>query len=178
MWGYVLCSKEEIQEKDDEIARLRRELGTKTTASEHSIFDGPIPPSERIASRKELLQSEKELSKRAAKLAMERRQLPQYELSTKELSDYAFEQTGDGQKVSLTELFDQGSTELIIYHMMFGADAKKLCSLCSFFIDQFVAAVPHLQARGVSFVVIGKGSWENITNALSNRLERFAVCVR
>ena len=33
---------------------------------------------------------------------------------------------------------------LIVYHLMFGADWKKGCSLCSFFCDGFDGALPHI----------------------------------
>jgi predicted dithiol-disulfide oxidoreductase (DUF899 family) len=161
--------------KDEEIARLRRELGEGKGPNKHILQVEPSRDSnlhtssrdEWLVSRKELLKDEKELSKQTAKLARQRRELPQYELSEDEMAAYVFEKTGNGTKIPLKGLFEQGSNELIIYHMMFGPDATKICSLCSFFIDQFAGGLPHLRARNVSFVVVGKGSWENTTKAVS-----------
>jgi predicted dithiol-disulfide oxidoreductase (DUF899 family) len=52
---------------------------------------------------------------------------------------------------------------------MFPKGGDGFCSLCSFFIDQYVGALPHLRSKNISFAVAGKGGWQDMTTALKKK---------
>jgi predicted dithiol-disulfide oxidoreductase (DUF899 family) len=98
----------------------------------------------------ELLEAEKELTRRSDELARQRQELPWVPVE----KDYVFE--ADQGKRTLTELFD-GRSQLLVYHFMFGfgarVDEENLgCTGCSFVADHFDAVIPHLNARDVTLV--------------------------
>jgi predicted dithiol-disulfide oxidoreductase (DUF899 family) len=102
------------------------------------------------AARVELLEREKELSRRGDELARQRRELPWVPVE----KEYAFE-TDEGTK-TLAQLFD-GRSQLLVYHFMFGfgfrvGDDTEGCTGCSFVADHFDATLPHLAARDVTLV--------------------------
>ena len=82
------------------------------------------------AARDELLEREKELTRRGDELARKRRELPWVPVE----KDYRFE-TEDGTK-TLAELFD-GRSQLVVYHFMFGPDWTAGCPVCSSIADSF-----------------------------------------
>jgi predicted dithiol-disulfide oxidoreductase (DUF899 family) len=98
-----------------------------------------------LAARKELLEQEKELTRRGDELARRRRELPWVPID----KDYAFD-TEEGTK-TLAELFD-GRSQLLVYHFMFGPEYVAGCPVCSAGADTFDGAVPHLNARDVTFL--------------------------
>lgn len=98
--------------------------------------------------RIELLDEEKALSKATMALAEKRAKLPWCESD-----DYEFT-VSSGSKLKLSELFSNDSSELIVYHLMYGEDYNNACSMCSFFIDQFNGCYDHLTAHGAKLVVI------------------------
>src|SRR5439155_2868108 len=77
-----------------------------------------------LAARNELLEREKELTRRSDELAEQRRELPWVPVE----KDYSFD-TEAGTK-SLAELFD-GRSQLLIYHFMFGPTYEAGCPVCS-----------------------------------------------
>jgi predicted dithiol-disulfide oxidoreductase (DUF899 family) len=98
-----------------------------------------------LAARKELLEHEKELTRRGDEIAAERRELPWVEVE----KEYVFE-TNDGPK-TLAELFD-GRSQLIVYHLMYGPDDDAACSGCSFYSDHLDGSVPHVNHQDVTLV--------------------------
>src|SRR5215470_2292435 len=102
-----------------------------------------------LAVRGELLAKEKELTRRGDQLAAERRELPWVPIE----KEYRFD-TDDGQR-SLRELFG-GRSQLLVYHFMFGPSYMAGCPVCSSAADTFNGAVPHLNARDVTFTCISR----------------------
>jgi predicted dithiol-disulfide oxidoreductase (DUF899 family) len=101
--------------------------------------------------RRELLVEEKQVGRQLAELAAKRRALPWLALP----DPYEFERAASpGAKVGLAELFGD-SDQLIVYHLMMGADAERPCSMCSFFIDQLTSVWPHMGGRA-AFAVVAK----------------------
>lgn len=101
------------------------------------------------AARKALLAKEKELTKLQEKLSAERRELPW----VKVVKSYTFD-TAAGKK-TLAELFD-GRSQLIVYHFMYGPNAKAGCVGCSFLCDHVDGANQHLAHHDVSFVAVSR----------------------
>jgi predicted dithiol-disulfide oxidoreductase (DUF899 family) len=97
------------------------------------------------AARLELLEDEKELTRRSDELARRRQQLPWVPVEP----DYVFD-TADGEK-SLDELFD-GRSQLLVYHFMFGPEWTEGCPACSFWADGFDRAIVHLNHRDVTML--------------------------
>jgi predicted dithiol-disulfide oxidoreductase (DUF899 family) len=102
-----------------------------------------------LAARGELLEREKELTRRSDDLARQRRELPWVRID----EEYRFETEG-GTK-TLAELFD-GRSQLLVYHFMFGPDYTAGCPVCSAGADTFDGAVPHLNARDVTFLCVSR----------------------
>jgi predicted dithiol-disulfide oxidoreductase (DUF899 family) len=100
---------------------------------------------EHLAARLELLEAEKELTRRSDELAGRRRALPWVAVE----KDYLFD-TADGDK-ALPELFG-GRTQLLVYHFMFGPKWSEGCPLCSFWADSFADSVEHLKHRDVTML--------------------------
>jgi predicted dithiol-disulfide oxidoreductase (DUF899 family) len=92
--------------------------------------------------RLELLDAEKELTRRSDELARQRQELPWVRID----KDYRFET--DAGSASLAELF-QGRSQLLVYHFMFGPDYTAGCPLCSAIADGFDGFVVHLANHGV-----------------------------
>jgi predicted dithiol-disulfide oxidoreductase (DUF899 family) len=108
-----------------------------------------------LAARNELLDREKELTRRNDELARERRELPWVPVE----KEYSFE-TEDGTK-TLAELFD-GRSQLMIYHFMFGPAYEAGCPVCSSGADTYDGAVPHLNARDVTFICVSRAPHEKL----------------
>ena len=72
---------------------------------------------------------------------------------------YSFE-TEDGTK-TLAELFD-GRSQLLVYHFMFGPEYEAGCPTCSSGADTFDGAVPHLNARDVTFLCVSRAPLERL----------------
>ncbi len=107
------------------------------------------------AARGDLLAKEKELTRRGDQLAAERLQLPWVPIG----KEYRFD-TDQGQK-TLRELFD-GRSQLIVYHFMFGSAYTAGCPVCSSAADTFNGAVPHLNARDVTFTCISRAPLDKL----------------
>jgi len=107
------------------------------------------------AAREELLEREKELTRRGDELARQRRELPWVRVD----KEYRFE-TDDGTKM-LAKLFD-GRSQLLVYHFMFGPEYTAGCPTCSAGADTFDGAVPHLNARDVTFLCVSRAPLERL----------------
>ena len=90
-----------------------------------------------LAARLELLESEKELTRRSDDLARRRQELPWVRID----KEYRFE-TDEGT-ASLADLF-RGRSQLLIYHFMFGPEYTAGCPSCSAIADGFNGSVVHL----------------------------------
>jgi predicted dithiol-disulfide oxidoreductase (DUF899 family) len=102
-----------------------------------------------LAARLELLEAEKELTRRSDELAQGRQELP-WVLIDKE---YRFET--DAGSASLAELF-QGRSQLLVYHFMFGPDYTGGCPSCSAIADGFNGLVVHLANHDVTLSAVSR----------------------
>jgi predicted dithiol-disulfide oxidoreductase (DUF899 family) len=73
--------------------------------------------------------------------------------------EYSFE-TEEGTK-TLGDLFD-GRSQLIVYNFMFGPAYEAGCPVCSSGADTYDGAVPHLNARDVTFLCISRAPLERL----------------
>jgi predicted dithiol-disulfide oxidoreductase (DUF899 family) len=110
---------------------------------------------EHQAAREELLKREKELTRTSDELARQRRELPWVPIE----KDYTFD-TDEGPK-TLAELFD-GRSQLMAYHFMFGPEYTAGCPVCSSGADAYNGAVPHLNARDVTFLCVSRAPLERL----------------
>jgi predicted dithiol-disulfide oxidoreductase (DUF899 family) len=110
---------------------------------------------EHQADREELLKREKELTRANDELARQRRELPWVPIE----KDYSFD-TDAGPK-TLAELFD-GRSQLMAYHFMFGPAYTAGCPVCSSGADTYNGAVPHLNARDVTFLCVSRAPLERL----------------
>jgi len=108
-----------------------------------------VSPNEWIASRKELLQKEKEFTKLRDELSRQRRELPWEKVE----KQYVFD--GPNGKETLADLF-AGRSQLIVYHFMFGPGWEEGCPSCSFLADHFDGSLVHLASRDVTLVVVSR----------------------
>jgi predicted dithiol-disulfide oxidoreductase (DUF899 family) len=99
--------------------------------------------------RLDLLEAEKDLTRRSDELAKQRQSLPWVRVD----KDYRFD-TVDGQ-ASLAELF-RGRSQLLVYHFMFGPDYKAGCPSCSMIADGFDGFVQHLANHDVMLWAISR----------------------
>jgi predicted dithiol-disulfide oxidoreductase (DUF899 family) len=107
------------------------------------------------AERDQLLRDEKELTRRGDELRQRRQQLPWVLVE----EDYTFD-TEDGRK-SLAELFD-GSSQLMIYHFMFGPEWTAGCPVCTSIADTLNPQVPHMKARDVTLLLSSRAPLEKL----------------
>ena len=96
-----------------------------------------------LTARLELLDAEKELTRRGDELARMRQELPWVPVER----DYRFE-TDDGS-ASLADLFG-GRSQLLMYHFMFGPEYAAGCPACSAIADGFNGSVVHLENHDVA----------------------------
>ena len=102
-----------------------------------------------LAARLELLEAEKELTRRGDALARKRQELPWVRVD----KEYAFE-TDEGT-ASLDRLF-RGRSQLLVYHFMFGPGYTAGCPSCSALADGFNGIVSHLENHDVAFAAVSR----------------------
>jgi predicted dithiol-disulfide oxidoreductase (DUF899 family) len=102
-----------------------------------------------LAARLELLEAEKDLTRRSDELARRRQALPWVPVE----KDYRFE-TADGP-ASLRDLFG-GRSQLLVYHLMFGPGWTGACPSCSAIADGFNGFAVHLQHHDVALVAVSR----------------------
>jgi predicted dithiol-disulfide oxidoreductase (DUF899 family) len=102
-----------------------------------------------LAARLELLEAEKQLTRRGDELAQRRQQLPWVRID----KEYRFE-TDEGS-ASLADLF-RGRSQLLVYHFMFGPDYTAGCPACSAIADGFNGFVVHLSNHDVMLWVVSR----------------------
>jgi predicted dithiol-disulfide oxidoreductase (DUF899 family) len=102
-----------------------------------------------LAARLDLLEAEKELTRRSDELAKQRQELPWVRVD----KEYRFD-TDEGS-ASLADLF-RGRSQLIIYHFMFGPDYTAGCPSCSSIADSFNGFVVHLANHDVTLSAVSR----------------------
>jgi predicted dithiol-disulfide oxidoreductase (DUF899 family) len=102
-----------------------------------------------LAARLELLEAEKELTRRGDEVARRRRELPWVRID----KPYRFD-TDDGS-ASLADLF-RGRSQLLVYHFMFGPDYTAGCPSCSAIADGFDGFAVHLANHDVMLWAVSR----------------------
>ena len=102
-----------------------------------------------LAARVQLLEAEKELTRRSDEVARRRQELPWVRID----KQYEF-QTDDGN-ASLADLFRERS-QLLVYHYMFGPDYTAGCATCSTIADGFDGFVVHLANHDVTLWAVSR----------------------
>ncbi|HEY1519525.1 MAG TPA: thioredoxin family protein [Solirubrobacteraceae bacterium] len=102
-----------------------------------------------LAARLELLEAEKQLTRRSDEVARQRRELPWVAVD----KDYRFET--DAGAASLVDLFG-GRSQLLVYHFMFGPQYKGGCPSCSAIADGFNGFAVHLEHHDVGMIAVSR----------------------
>src|SRR5690349_10581803 len=108
-----------------------------------------------LAARLELLEAEKEHTRRADELARRRQALPWVPVE----KDYRFE-TAAGP-ATLRELFG-GRSQLLVYHFMFGPGWTGGCPSCSAIAHGFNGSHVHLEHHDVAFAAVSRAPIEDL----------------
>src|SRR6266403_4636862 len=108
-----------------------------------------------LAERLELLEAEKELTRRSDELAKRRQELPWVRID----KEYRFE-TDEGS-ASLAALF-QGRAQLLVYHFMFGPDYTAGCATCSTIADGFNGFEIHLANHDVLLSAVSRAPFAQV----------------
>jgi predicted dithiol-disulfide oxidoreductase (DUF899 family) len=108
-----------------------------------------------LAARLELLEAEKELTRRGDELARRRQALPWVRID----KEYRFDT--DQGSASLKDLF-RGRSQLLVYHMMFGPEYKAACPSCSAIADGFNGIVVHLENHDVAMTAISRAPLDKL----------------
>jgi predicted dithiol-disulfide oxidoreductase (DUF899 family) len=95
-----------------------------------------------LAARLDLLEAEKELTRRSDEVARRRQALPWVRVD----KPYRFDTAEGG--ASLADLF-RGRSQLLVYHFMFGPDYTAGCPSCSMIADGFNGFTAHLANHDV-----------------------------
>src|SRR3954462_8015461 len=102
-----------------------------------------------LAARLELLEAEKDLTRRSDDVARRRQALPWVRVD----KEYRFD-TEEGS-ASLADLF-RGRSQLLVYHFMFGPDWSAGCPSCSSIADGFDGFVVHLANHAVTLCAVSR----------------------
>jgi predicted dithiol-disulfide oxidoreductase (DUF899 family) len=102
-----------------------------------------------LDARLQLLEAEKDLTRRSDEIARQRQQLPWVRVE----KDYRFETDEGG--ASLADLFG-GRSQLLVYHFMLGPDYSAGCPSCSAIADGFSGSVVHLEHHDVAMTAVSR----------------------
>jgi predicted dithiol-disulfide oxidoreductase (DUF899 family) len=102
-----------------------------------------------LVARMELLEAEKEHTRRGDELARRRQELPWVRI------DKAYRFETDEGSASLVDVF-RGRSQLLVYHFMFGPDYTAGCPSCSAIADGFNGSVVHLANHDVMFWAVSR----------------------
>lgn len=102
----------------------------------------------------QLLVKEKELTRARDALNAARRRMPIREIT----KTYSFQ--GQNGSLSLLDMFE-GRRQLIVYHFMYGPNAKAGCEGCSWVRDAMTHPA-HLHARDTTFVMISRAALDKL----------------
>src|SRR5919199_2759746 len=108
-----------------------------------------------LAARLELLEAEKELTRRSDEVARRRQELPWVRID----KEYRFE-TDEG-RASLEDLF-RGRSQLLVYHFMFGPEYTAGCPACSAIADGFDGSVVHLENHDITMMAVSRAPLDKI----------------
>ena len=117
-----------------------------------------------LEARKRHLADEKEFTRLRDRLNQQRRELPWESVD----KSYEFEGTAGTQ--TLSDLFD-GRSQLIVYHAMFDParatpsttwTEDAACQACSFWVDNFVNVIVHLNQRDVTLIAASRAPFPKI----------------
>jgi predicted dithiol-disulfide oxidoreductase (DUF899 family) len=117
-----------------------------------------------LAAWLELLDAEKELTRRSDELVRRRQELPWVRVD----KEYRFE-TDEGS-ASLAALF-RGRSQLLVYHFMFGPDYTSGCPSCSSIADGFNGIVVHLANHDVTLSAVSRAPFPKL-QAYKRRMGR------
>ena len=102
-----------------------------------------------LKARLELLEAEKEHTRRSDELAAKRQALPRVRI------DKTYEFDTDEGRATLPDLF-RGRSQLLVYHFMFGPDYAAGCPSCSAIADGFDRSVVHLANHDVTLMAVSR----------------------
>jgi len=102
-----------------------------------------------LDARIELLEAEKELTRRSDELAKQRQALPWVRID----KEYRFDT--DAGPATHKDLF-RGRSQLLVYHFMFGPDYKAGCPSCSMIADGFEGFAVHLANHDVALSAVSR----------------------
>ena len=108
-----------------------------------------------LTARLELLEAEKEHTRRGDELTRQRQELPWVRID----KDYRFE-TDEG-RASLADLFGERS-QLLMYHFMFGPEYTAGCPACSAIADGFNGFAVHLENHDVAMWAVSRAPLEKL----------------
>ncbi|MGH8219247.1 MAG: DUF899 domain-containing protein [Steroidobacteraceae bacterium] len=108
-----------------------------------------------LTARLELLEAEKELTRRSDEVAQRRQALPWVRVE----KAYRFET--DAGSAALADLF-RGRSQLLVYHFMFGPDYKAGCPSCSSIADGFNGFALHLAHHDVMLWAVSRAPLEKL----------------
>src|SRR6476469_4246439 len=120
-------------------------MASQATSTTHGIGTRE----EWLAARLELLEAEKDLTRRSDELAQRRQALPWVRV------DKAYRFDTDKGSASLADLF-QGRSQLLVYHFMFGPEFTAGCASCSSIADGFNGVDVHLANHDVMLMAISR----------------------
>jgi predicted dithiol-disulfide oxidoreductase (DUF899 family) len=103
------------------------------------------------SARLQLLEAEKDLTRRSDALAQARQALPWVRVN----KDYRFDT--DQGSASLKDLF-RGRSQLLVYHFMFGPDYTQGCPSCSAIADGFDPVAVHLANHDVTLMAVSRAA--------------------
>ena len=103
------------------------------------------------SARLQLLEAEKDLTRRSDALAQARQALPWVRVN----KDYRFDT--DQGSASLKDLF-RGRSQLLVYHFMFGPDYTQGCPSCSSIADGFDPIAVHLANHDVTLMAVSRAA--------------------
>jgi predicted dithiol-disulfide oxidoreductase (DUF899 family) len=134
------------------VLNRRRRVGTAVDGRREISMTLPRIASrdEWLAARKELLEKEKDFTRKRDALNIDRRNLPMVEIE----KDYVFD--GPDGTVRLVDMFD-GRRQLIIYHFMFDPSWDDGCPSCTAGTDEVSAGfLDHLHIRDTSYAMVSR----------------------
>jgi predicted dithiol-disulfide oxidoreductase (DUF899 family) len=102
-----------------------------------------------LAARLDLLEAEKDLTRRSDELTQQRQALPWVRI------DKAYRFETDKGSASLADLFE-GRSQLLVYHFMFGPDYTAGCPSCSSIADGFDGFAVHLANHDVTLSAVSR----------------------
>ena len=102
-----------------------------------------------LAARIELLEAEKELTRKSDEVAGQRQQLPWVRID----KEYRFDT--EAGRATLADLF-RGRSQLLVYHFMFGPDYTAGCPSCSAIADGFNGVAVHLANHDVMLWAVSR----------------------